>query len=285
MFAVLFLSVSLFFYVVLQNLSALENEVLRNPKPSLVDRSVLEFTAGKLVPPDIYVDKALLSSSVGCDDIYKPDGAWRGHKDPWCESPGSDNDLVAEAMARFQELQKEAETLEEAYRNYQQRAANSTISHTLSPRSLSPRPSLPLKSLLRKQTSHRSQAHLPHNTKMTHKLPSPQNAQTSSSFSYKTRSTFTPAEPRVTFLDNLDPPKSTGFTQHGLHSWTDPVPLRDGHGQDQSSSPSRPLSSSSNFNSRREPHKDITEGGFEKKFRVFRDTFLSFINSNTLLSH
>uniref|UniRef100_A0A3B3VBT8 OFD1 centriole and centriolar satellite protein n=1 Tax=Poecilia latipinna TaxID=48699 RepID=A0A3B3VBT8_9TELE len=45
-----------------QTQQALENEVLRNPKPSLVDRSVLEFSADSLVPPDIYVDRAVLGS-------------------------------------------------------------------------------------------------------------------------------------------------------------------------------------------------------------------------------
>ncbi|XP_030907061.1 centriole and centriolar satellite protein OFD1 isoform X3 [Melopsittacus undulatus] len=50
-----------------QTQAALENEVYRNPKPSLVDRSVLDFTDDRAVPHDIYVDHAFLKNQVMTD--------------------------------------------------------------------------------------------------------------------------------------------------------------------------------------------------------------------------
>ncbi|CAN8196695.1 unnamed protein product [Coccothraustes coccothraustes] len=111
-----------------QTQAALENEVYRNPKPSLVDRSVLDFlgdsTGDRLVPHDLYVDavfprKPLLpdvgtASAVpgpGCHPQLQPRGA----------SPDSDLECIAQARARVKELEKEAEYLEEAYRSYQHR--------------------------------------------------------------------------------------------------------------------------------------------------------------------
>ncbi|NWR46847.1 OFD1 protein, partial [Regulus satrapa] len=80
-----------------QTQAALENEVYRNPKPSLVDRSVLAFLGDGVVPHDIY------------------------QLQPRAASPDSDLDCVAQARARVRELEKEAEFLEEAYRRYQHR--------------------------------------------------------------------------------------------------------------------------------------------------------------------
>ncbi|NWZ95011.1 OFD1 protein, partial [Nesospiza acunhae] len=103
-----------------QTQAALENEVYRNPKPSLVDRSVLDFlgdrTGDRLVPHDIYVDGAfprnLLLPDVGtASAVAGPRGA----------SPDSDLECIAQARARVKELEKEAEFLEEAYRSYQHR--------------------------------------------------------------------------------------------------------------------------------------------------------------------
>ncbi|KAG5833182.1 hypothetical protein ANANG_G00273160 [Anguilla anguilla] len=76
---------------------ALENEVLRCPKPSLVDRSVLDLAPDRLVPPDIYVDPAVLRSRAQ-DDPYGP-----GRRPQWARSASSDSDteLVAGAKARM----------------------------------------------------------------------------------------------------------------------------------------------------------------------------------------
>ncbi|KAK5861078.1 hypothetical protein PBY51_022498 [Eleginops maclovinus] len=239
-----------------QTQQALENEVLRNPKPSLVDRSVLELSADKLVPPDIYMDRALLRSRVGYDDVCEADGPLRGHKSPWSDAPDSHMEVVVEAKARMQELQKEADTLEEAYRNYQQRAVRSTISHMLPPRPLSPQRAHPLHypdSPLKKQVSHTHSAH------KSHRPVSSQTTRTPSLAPYETRNTVPAAQPRVTFTEENNPPQSTVFTDHSLHSLTESQFLRDGQPQVGSSSPSRRLSSTPHSSSRKPLQREIAE--------------------------
>ncbi|GLD66213.1 oral-facial-digital syndrome 1 protein [Lates japonicus] len=245
-----------------QTQQALENEVLRNPKPSLVDRSVLALSADKLVPPDIYVDRGLLRARVGYDDVCEAGGPPQGRKSPWSDSPDSDIELVAEAKARIQELQKEAETLEEAYRNYQQRAVLSTISHMLPPRPLSPqqphpshRPNSP-----RRKHSH---THSPQKSKVSRRPLSPQTTRKASSASYDTRNTLPPAQPRVTFLEAQNQPQSTVFTEHSLHSLTEHLILRDGHSQDESSAVSRHLSSMPHSSSLKKLQREIAEEAVE----------------------
>ncbi|KAI4806034.1 hypothetical protein KUCAC02_010625 [Chaenocephalus aceratus] len=239
-----------------QTQQALENEVLRNPKPSLVDRSVLDLSADTLVPPDIYTDRALLRARVGYGDVCEAGGPFRGHKSPWSDAPDSDMELVAVAKARIQELQKEAETLEEAYRNYQQRAVRSTISHMLPPRPLSPQrahPSHRPDSPLRKQVSHTHSAH------KSHRPVSSQTTRTPSSAPYETRNTVPAAQPRVTFTAEKNPPQSTVFTDHNLHSLTESQFLRDGQPQNGSSSPSRRLSSTPHSSSRKPLQRESAE--------------------------
>ncbi|XP_042350200.1 oral-facial-digital syndrome 1 protein homolog isoform X2 [Plectropomus leopardus] len=237
-----------------QTQQALENEVLLNPKPSLVDRSVLELGADKLVPPDIYLDRALLRARVGYDNVCEAGGPLRGQKSPWSDSPDSDMDVVAVAKARIQELQQEAETLEEAYRNYQQRAVRSTISHMLPPRPLSPshRPNSPL----RKQVSHLSHTHKPYRSKVSHRPPSPPTNRTPSSAPYDT---VPPAQLKVTFSEEHNQPQSTVFTDHSLHSLTESQFLRNGHPQDESSRPSRRLSSTPHSSSGKKLQREIAE--------------------------
>uniref|UniRef100_UPI00398E8C9F centriole and centriolar satellite protein ofd1 isoform X3 n=1 Tax=Pristiophorus japonicus TaxID=55135 RepID=UPI00398E8C9F len=111
---------------------ALENEVYRNPKPSLVDRSAIDLTADRIVPPDIYVDTGLLRSRIASEDRLFYAGCGIGAN--YCKytgtassSPDSDQDFVAGAKARIRELEKESESLEEAYRNYQNRVIQTAI--------------------------------------------------------------------------------------------------------------------------------------------------------------
>ncbi|XP_055658130.1 centriole and centriolar satellite protein OFD1 isoform X4 [Falco peregrinus] len=107
-----------------QTQAALENEVYRNPKPSLVDRSVLDFTGDRVVPHDIYVDSTFLKNQV-MTDVMKlnavPRVGYRQQLHPRSTSPDSDLEFMAQTRARIKELEKEAEYLEEAYRNYQHR--------------------------------------------------------------------------------------------------------------------------------------------------------------------
>ncbi len=247
-------------------MAALENEVLRNPKPSLVDRSVLELSTDKLVPPDIYVDRALLRARVGYDDVCEAGGPLRGHKVPWSDSPDSDMELVAEAKARIQELQREAETLEEAYRNYQQRAVHSTVSHMLPPRPLSPQGAHPAHrpdSPHRKKVPHRSHAHSPHKSKPLRRPLSPQTTRTPSSMPYDTRNAVPPAQPRVTFSEDHNQPQQTVFPDHSLYSLTDPLSPRNGQPQDGSSPPSRRLSSTLHSSSTENLQREVSEGTFK----------------------
>ncbi|XP_066542972.1 centriole and centriolar satellite protein ofd1 [Hoplias malabaricus] len=96
----------------------LENEVLRNPKPSLVDVSALDLNRNK----DVYVEAA-----VGFDegDVCDAGPTTRGRRRSLrnrSSSPDTRTELVSEALARIRKLELEAESLEEAYRSYQQRA-------------------------------------------------------------------------------------------------------------------------------------------------------------------
>ncbi|NXW61179.1 OFD1 protein, partial [Eurystomus gularis] len=124
-----------------QTQAALENEVYRNPKPSLVDRSVLDFTSDGIVPHDIYMDSMFLKNQV-MTDVMKvnavPRAGCRQQLQPRSTSPDSDLECMAQTRARIKELEKEAEYLEEAYRNYQHRvmqdvAANRTPRKVQSP--------------------------------------------------------------------------------------------------------------------------------------------------------
>ncbi|NWW17782.1 OFD1 protein, partial [Falcunculus frontatus] len=121
-----------------QTQTALENEVYRNPKPSLVDRSVLDFLGDRIVPHDIYVDGAFLRNPV-LPDVGRVSAApGPGYRQqPRSASPDSDLKCIAQAQARVKELEKEAEYLEEAYRSYQHRVMqNAAASRT--PRKMQP---------------------------------------------------------------------------------------------------------------------------------------------------
>ncbi|NXA74535.1 OFD1 protein, partial [Thryothorus ludovicianus] len=113
-----------------QTQAALENEVYRNPKPSLVDRSVLRFLGEQLVPPDVYVDAAFPRLPVSA--VPGP-----GSRQQRAASPDSELECVARARARLRELEKEAECLQEAYRSYQHRAMLSTAA-SRTPRKMQP---------------------------------------------------------------------------------------------------------------------------------------------------
>ncbi|KAM9709867.1 centriole and centriolar satellite protein ofd1 isoform 1-T1 [Menidia menidia] len=240
-----------------QTQQALENEVLRNPKPSLVDRSVLELSANKLVPPDIYVDRALFRPTVDYVDHCEAGGPAQGHKSAWSDSPDSDMELVVEAKARIQELQREAECLEEAYRSYQQRAANSTVSHTLPPRPLSPdqaylsyRP----KSTLIKQDSHLSHIHSAHRVPSV-KANTPQSVQPPLLVSHDTRNTS--AHP---FSEDHDPTRAAVLIDHTHPSLTEPLVLCGGQLQEESITSDNHLSSTPQPSSGKKLQRENSEG-------------------------
>ncbi|XP_055086831.1 centriole and centriolar satellite protein ofd1 [Periophthalmus magnuspinnatus] len=205
-----------------QTQQALENEVLRNPKPSLVDRSILEICSDHLVPPDIYVDRTVLKTTAHYD-LSKADGSLQKHT--WGNTLESDMDLIADAKARMLELQREAETIEEAYRNYQQRAVVSNISDMLIPRPLSPQypaphPDSPLR-------------------RRPHRLLSPKATRTPPLTSYDTRKP-SESQTKVTFLKNPAKTPLSGFLAgDGAHQLTEPLYERDGHFGDVSPIPAK----------------------------------------------
>nr|XP_033803753.1 oral-facial-digital syndrome 1 protein isoform X2 [Geotrypetes seraphini] len=133
---------------------ALENEVYRNPKPSLVDRSVLALSADGIVPHDVYVDDALLRP---LSDYFEAGGGsstrYQQPVEKVSSSPNSDIEFVATTKARIKELEKEAAYLEEAYRNYQKRLIHTAVrsSSQVRPRS-PPSPSIALRQI--PSTSH-----------------------------------------------------------------------------------------------------------------------------------
>ncbi|XP_016345251.1 centriole and centriolar satellite protein ofd1 isoform X3 [Sinocyclocheilus anshuiensis] len=114
-----------------QTQQALENEILRNPMPSLVERSVLSLIPDRLLPPDVYIDATLLRKPRAASDadLSEAGPALRG---PWPAE--RDSELVSSALARIRELEQEAERLEEAYRSHQHRAARASAEDLTPPR-------------------------------------------------------------------------------------------------------------------------------------------------------
>ncbi|XP_051938502.1 centriole and centriolar satellite protein ofd1 isoform X2 [Hippocampus zosterae] len=151
-----------------QTQQALENEVLLNPKPSVVDLSVLEFTGDDLVPPDIYVDRAAPRPPAGYEHVGDVNQLVHGDSN-------SDLEMLAERHARIRELEREAESLQEKCIKYQQRAALiSDLSH--------PYTSRPSKSFTRPL--------------------SPEKARTPSPEAYDAGNAFPASHHRVTFFQD-----------------------------------------------------------------------------------
>ncbi|XP_028291811.1 centriole and centriolar satellite protein ofd1 isoform X2 [Gouania willdenowi] len=153
-------------------------------------------------------DRALLRARLGYDKASEAGAQLLGSKSLRSISPDPELDLVAEAKARVQELQRESETLEEAYRSYQQRAVHSTMSsHMLPARSLSPqhvRPSHHPKSVLRKQDTKHSYAHA---------SEKPQRAVSSVD-----RNLLPPSQLKVGFTEELKQHNTVVSSDHDLQS-------------------------------------------------------------------
>ncbi|XP_045393511.1 oral-facial-digital syndrome 1 protein isoform X2 [Lemur catta] len=137
-----------------QTQRALENEVLRNPKQSTIDRSVSRFISGKVVPHAGDISRDFLNSPLDQEKIIANVVVPRitrylnaGVKG---SSPDSDIEFVANTKARIKDLEQEAERLENAFRSYRQRVIESPSKSPLPPRSL---PSLHLLGTLKNITS------------------------------------------------------------------------------------------------------------------------------------
>ncbi|XP_018420694.1 PREDICTED: oral-facial-digital syndrome 1 protein [Nanorana parkeri] len=110
------------------------------PRATLADRSVLDFHANKHTHPDTYVDKPSLRNQRYLDSVVNAGGiANQKHRHlegTRSSSPDSDLEFVANTRARIKELEKEAELVEEAFRNYQHRVIHAAAIPALPSRGL-----------------------------------------------------------------------------------------------------------------------------------------------------
>ncbi|XP_030874620.1 oral-facial-digital syndrome 1 protein isoform X4 [Leptonychotes weddellii] len=107
-----------------QTQTALEDEVHRNVKQSLIDRSISGLLSGKMVVPrngDISGD--FLKNPLDQERLMAVIPRIINYPNASTESSSPDSDLefVANTKARVKELEQEAERLEKAFRNYHRR--------------------------------------------------------------------------------------------------------------------------------------------------------------------
>ncbi|XP_061735076.1 centriole and centriolar satellite protein ofd1 isoform X2 [Nerophis ophidion] len=202
-----------------QTQQALENEVLRNSKPSLVDRSVLNFSSDKLVPPDIYVDRALLRPQAVYDHMSEMEVHTQGDQSHW-DDCNSDLEMLAKTNARIQELAREAEALDEACRKYQQGAVPANISNRRPPK-----PSRRVDSPLLTQATDLFHPYDCQSKTILRPL-SQKTIRTPSAATYDTRNAFTAAQHRVTFSQDQNL-KSSGLSAGSSLSSTEPQSVGD----------------------------------------------------------
>ncbi|KAM9320039.1 centriole and centriolar satellite protein OFD1 [Gastrophryne carolinensis] len=115
----------------------------RIPKAPLTYRNALDVPTNKLTCPNASADNRSLGSQRFLDSVVETGGiAAQRHRHlegTRSSSPDSDLEFVANTKARIKELEKEAEFVEEAFRNYQHRVihAASIPSHIRATASLS----------------------------------------------------------------------------------------------------------------------------------------------------
>ncbi|XP_071069219.1 centriole and centriolar satellite protein OFD1 isoform X2 [Dasypus novemcinctus] len=113
-----------------QTQTALENEVYRQPKQSLLDRSITGLIGGQMVPHDDDISGDFLKNPFEWDKVMVGPVIPRSRSCPHPEtegsSPDSDLEFVASTKARVKQLEQEAERLENAFRNYHRRVIQNT---------------------------------------------------------------------------------------------------------------------------------------------------------------
>lgn len=233
-------------------MAALENEVLRNSKPSL-DHSFL--SPDKLVFSAPSVDRTLLRGRAGFVDVGKGGVPMRASQVRTLDLLDYDIDLVTESKPWLQELQEEAETLEEAYGAYQQRAVHSTIPLIFPTR---PHPSTahPLHHTIKKNIS---QTRLSQKPKSSCVSESFQPATSSSSALYDTVITVQTGQPRVASED-LNELQTTVFNDCSAHMVPNSLQQTVQHPREGSSSPPRQLSPKLHFDPRVDQQKELSKG-------------------------
>ncbi|XP_013362439.1 PREDICTED: oral-facial-digital syndrome 1 protein isoform X2 [Chinchilla lanigera] len=102
-----------------QTQTALENEVYRNPKPSLSHQCVNSLLSGPIVPHNGDGHRGILNSPLGLEAMPKSPG----YPNEGREGSSLDLDLefVANTKVKVRELEQEAERLEKAFKSYHQR--------------------------------------------------------------------------------------------------------------------------------------------------------------------
>ncbi|XP_022374035.1 oral-facial-digital syndrome 1 protein isoform X2 [Enhydra lutris kenyoni] len=109
-----------------QTQTALENEVYRRPKQSLIEQSVSRLLSGKTaVPCDADVGGDFLKNTLDQERPMVVIPRIISYPNASTESSSRDSDLefVASTKARMKELEQETERLEKAFRNYHRRVS------------------------------------------------------------------------------------------------------------------------------------------------------------------
>ncbi|XP_030703998.1 centriole and centriolar satellite protein OFD1 [Globicephala melas] len=106
---------------------ALENELYRNTKQSLLHHSISGLMSGKEGPCDDDISGDFLKNPLRQDELMAgpviPQIPSYPNASTESSSPDSDLEFVANTMARVRELEQEAERLEKAFQNYHRRVS------------------------------------------------------------------------------------------------------------------------------------------------------------------
>ncbi|XP_022421691.1 oral-facial-digital syndrome 1 protein isoform X2 [Delphinapterus leucas] len=106
---------------------ALENEVYRNTKQSLLHHSISGLMSGKEGPRDDDISGDFLKNPLRQDELMAgpviPQIPSYPNASTESSSPDSDLEFVANTTARVRELEQEAERLEKAFQNYHRRVS------------------------------------------------------------------------------------------------------------------------------------------------------------------
>ncbi|XP_012640257.2 centriole and centriolar satellite protein OFD1 [Microcebus murinus] len=122
-----------------QTQRALENEVFRNPKQSVIDRPISGLISDTMLPHDGDISRHFVNSPLDEEKVIASVVVPRitRYLSAGVEgsSPDSDLEFVASTKARVKELEQEAECLEKAFRSYRQRVIQNPPKSPLPPKS------------------------------------------------------------------------------------------------------------------------------------------------------
>ncbi|XP_042638468.1 oral-facial-digital syndrome 1 protein [Orycteropus afer afer] len=110
-----------------QTQTALQSEVYRNPKPSVIGHPISGFRSSSMEPPNVDICGDFLKNPLEQDKARAVAVTPRVTSQADGSSPDSDLEFVANTKARVKELEQEAERLEKAFRNYHQRVTQDPV--------------------------------------------------------------------------------------------------------------------------------------------------------------